>query len=86
MIFFSQAKFFHPVHRDHWSVLFSIKAPIVYKNEYNFLQKDDVNVWTTGMDRMIINTDLRTMKNLACLPALGSSVNCMAASPLDPNR
>ncbi|XP_050309808.1 gem-associated protein 5-like [Anthonomus grandis grandis] len=81
-----QAKFVRKIHRDHWSVLFSIKAPIVYLNEYNFLQSRELNAWTTGMDRQLINTNIDNLKKLACYPAFGGSINCLVGSPLDPNR
>ncbi|CAG9772044.1 unnamed protein product [Ceutorhynchus assimilis] len=79
-------KFFRTVHREHWSVLFSIKAPLLYLNEYNFLQKKPMNVWTTGMERNVVSTDLDTGDGLCFYPAFGGSVNCLDGSPLDPNR
>lgn len=81
-----QSKFMHVVHRDHWSVLFSIKTPITYYDEYNFLQNKDINVWTTGMERLILNTNLKSQENLNCYQTFGANINCIVGSPLDPNR
>ncbi|KAJ8913469.1 hypothetical protein NQ315_013849 [Exocentrus adspersus] len=74
------------IHNDHNSILFSIAAPVVLLNDYNWLDQRKLNVWTFGHDRVLLNTSLSSeRKNLAYYPTLGNA-ECFASSPLDPNR
>lgn len=67
-------------------MLFSIAAPVVPLNEYNWLDERKLNVWTMGHDRLLLNTSVTSeRKNLACYPTLGNA-ECFALSPIDPNR
>lgn len=75
------------IHNYHNTQLFSIAGPVTLYNEYNWLDEADSNVWTTGQDRLLLNTSLTTQKSvLSAYPTFGGSVNCMQLSPLDPNR
>ncbi|CAH1174063.1 unnamed protein product [Phaedon cochleariae] len=75
------------VHKDHNTLLFSIAAPVSYSDEFNWLEKRQMNAWTLGQDRLLLNTSLCNEKtNLACYPTFGGSVHCLQLSPVDPNR
>lgn len=75
------------IHNDHHKQLFSITGPVVFLNEYNWLDESESNVWTIGQERLLLNTSLSSKRSiLSSYPTFGGSVNCLQLSPLDPNR
>lgn len=80
------------IHNDHTSQLFCIAAPIEYNKEEEAVEENwrkdvDLRVWTTGQDRYILNTNLGSSREVfISYPTIGGPIQCMAQSPLDPNR
>ncbi|XP_076270678.1 gem nuclear organelle associated protein rigor mortis [Rhynchophorus ferrugineus] len=80
------SKSYRVVTKRHNQVLFTIKAPVIYSNVYDKSFPICTKVWTTGMERLILNTDLVTGYILSSTQTFGSGINCLVASSLDPNR
>lgn len=75
------------IHNDHHAQLFCIAAPPIVLNAYNWQDEPDMNAWTIGQERLLLNTSLGSKRNvLSCYSTFGGTVNCMQLSPLDPNR
>lgn len=78
------------IHNDHASILFCIAAPIELnkgEEEGNWRKDSSLSVWTMGQDRSILNTSLDSSREvIISYPTIGGLVQCLAQSPLDPNR
>ncbi|XP_066260385.1 gem-associated protein 5 isoform X2 [Euwallacea similis] len=76
---------FSKLHSKH-TILMSLKAPVHYCNEYNFLQERNINVWSCGQERNLCNYDVTSKEMKNFYHTFSARINCIVASPLDPCR
>lgn len=84
------------IHNDHTGNLFSIVTAFkkfescgeADVHEENWMREGEtVSAWTFGQERNLLKTTIDAQSNtLCCYPTVGSSVQTIVVSPIDPHK